>query len=82
MEKDFQELIQKDSHEISEVVKEVQEMRRIISEEFGHDLGKFITHCQELEKEWQKSDKYTFVNSESTQENSESTELSKVEVAD
>lgn len=65
MEKDFQELMKKDSQEISEVVKEVREMRRKISEEFDHDLGKFITYCQEVEKDWRKSGKYKFVNSTS-----------------
>ena len=82
MEKDFQELMEKDSQEISEVVKEVREMRRKISEEFDHDLGKFIAYCQELEKEWRKSGEYQFVNVESAQEKSKSTESVRVEAAD
>lgn len=71
MEKDFQELMEKDYQEISEVVKEVREMRRKISEEFDHDLGKFIAYCQELEQEWRKSGKYKFVSSELAEQNSE-----------
>ena len=82
MEKDFQELMEKDVQGMSEVVKEVREMRRKISEEFDHDLGKFIAYCQELEKEWRKSSKYQFVNSESALEESKSTESVKVEAAD
>ena len=82
MEKDFQELMEKDSQEMSEVVKEVREMRRKLSEEFNNDLGKFIAHCQELEKEWRKSGEYKFVNPESAQEKSKSTESVKVEAAD
>ena len=82
MEKDFQELMEKDAQEMSEVVKEVREMRRKISEEFDHDLGKFIAYCQELEQEWRKSGKYQFVNSESAQKKSKSTEPVKIEAAD
>lgn len=82
MEKDFQELMEKDSQEMSEVVKEVREMRRKISEEFDHDLGKFIAHCQELEKEWRKSGEYQFVNSEQAHDESKSAESVKVEAAD
>lgn len=82
MEKDFQELMEKDSQEMSEVVKEVREMRRKLSEEFNHDLGKFIAYCQGLEKEWRKSGKYQFANSESVLEKSKSTEPVKVEAAD
>lgn len=82
MEKDFQELMEKDTQEMSEVVKEVREMRQKISEEFDHDLGKFIAYCQELEQEWRKSGKYKFVSSELTEQNSEPKRSLKVEAAD
>lgn len=56
--------MEKDSNEMSDVMKEVREMRLKISEEFGNDLSKFIAHCQEVEKEWRKSGKYKFVRSD------------------
>ena len=70
--------MEKDSNEMSDVMKEVREMRLKISEEFGNDLAKFIAHCQEVEKEWRKSGKYRFVRSEEP----ESTEKANVEAAD
>ena len=81
MEKDFQELMEKDSHEMGEVIKEVREMRQKISEEFDHDLGKFIAYCQKLEKEWRKSGKYKFVSSELTEQNSGPKKSAKVAAA-
>ena len=78
MNKDFQELMEKDTNEMSDVMKEVREMRLKISEEFGNDLAKFIAHCQEVEKEWRKSGKYRFVRSEEP----ESTEKANIEAAD
>ena len=63
---------------MSDVMKEVREMRLKISEEFGNDLAKFIAHCQEVEKEWRKSGKYRFVRSEQP----ESPEKVNVEAAD
>lgn len=67
---------------MSDVMKEVREMRLKISEEFGNDLAKFIAHCQEVEKEWRKSGKYRFVRSERTTEQPESLEKVNVEAAD
>ena len=82
MKKEFKELMKKDSQEMSEVVKEVREMRRKISEEFDHDLGKFIAYCQELGKEWRKSGKYKFASSEQKKQDPEPANTDKVKAAD
>ncbi len=82
MNKNFQELMERDSNEISNVMKEVREMRLKISEEFGNDLAKFIAHCQKVEKEWRKSGKYKFVNAEDTTEQSETAKKANVVAAD
>ena len=44
------------------IMEEVREMRRKISEEFGHDLNRLIAYYQELENAMRKSDKYKFAN--------------------
>jgi V8-like Glu-specific endopeptidase len=44
---------------------EVREIRRKISEEFGHDLSQLVAYYQELETEMRKSGKYKFVNTPS-----------------
>ena len=54
------------------IMEEVREMRRKISEEFGHDLNRLVAYYQELETEMRKSGKYKFVDPPS--ENSESEE--------
>lgn len=82
MEKAFKELMEKDSRQTSEVVKEVREMRRKISEEFDNDLEKFITYCQEKEREWKKTGKYKFASSETTTKETKSADSEKVEAAD
>ncbi len=44
------------------IMDEVREMRRKISEEFGHDLSQLVAYYQELETEMRKSGKYKFVD--------------------
>ena len=44
------------------IMEEVREMRRKISEEFGHDLSRLVAYYQELETEMRKSGKYKFVD--------------------
>ena len=53
-------------------MEEVREMRRKISEEFGHDLKRLGAYYQELETEMRKSGKYKF--SELPKEDSKSAE--------
>ena len=53
------------------VMEEVREMRRKISEEFGHDLSRLIAYYQELETEMRKSGKYKFVDPPSEKPGSE-----------
>ena len=43
-------------------IDEIRRIRRKISARFGHDVGKLIAHYQELEEEYRKSGKYTFVD--------------------
>ena len=50
------------TEEISEVVKEVREIRHKISAECGHDLERLIAYHQEIEKELRKSGKYKFAD--------------------
>ena len=54
-------------------MEEVREMRRKISEEFGHDLSQLVTYYQELETEMRKSGKYKFA--ELPKEDSKSAEV-------
>ena len=82
MEKAFKELMEKDSRQTSEVVKEVREMRRKISEEFDNDLEKFIAYCPKKEREWKKTGKYNFANSDTTTKETKSAGSEKVEAAD
>ena len=42
------------------IMEEVREVRREISEEFGHDLSRLVAYYQELETEMRKSGKYRF----------------------
>ncbi|MXY29578.1 hypothetical protein F4Y59_15625 [Candidatus Poribacteria bacterium] len=51
------------NEEMSEVVKEVREIRHKISAECGHDLERLIAYHREIEKELRKSGKYKFVES-------------------
>ncbi len=44
------------------IMEEVREIRRKISEEFGHDLNRLVAYYQELETEMRKSGKYKFVD--------------------
>ena len=44
-------------------MEEVREMRRKISEEFGHDLSRLVAYYQEVENEMRKSGKYKFSDS-------------------
>ncbi|MDE0424030.1 MAG: hypothetical protein OXN25_04065 [Candidatus Poribacteria bacterium] len=53
------------------IMEEVREMRRKISEEFGHDLGRLVAYYQELETEMRKSGKYKFVDPPSEKPGSE-----------
>ena len=53
------------------IMEEVREMRRKISEEFGHDLGQLVAYYQELETEMRKSGKYKFVDPPSEKPGSE-----------
>ena len=41
-------------------MEEVREMRRKVSEEFGHDLNRLAAYYQKLKDEMRKSGKYTF----------------------
>ena len=43
-------------------IDEIHRIRRKISERFDHDVGKLIAHYQALEREYQKSGKYKFVD--------------------
>ena len=52
------------STEMSEVVKEVREMRMKISEKCGHDLNRLFAYYQKVGEEMRKSGKYKFVNPE------------------
>ena len=53
------------------IMNEVREMRRKISEEFGHDLSQLVAYYQELETEMRKSSKYKFVDPLSEKSGSE-----------
>ena len=44
------------------IMEEVREMRRKISEEFGHDLSRLVAYYQKLENKMQKSGKYKFAD--------------------
>ncbi len=70
------------SEEMSEVVKEVREMRYKISEKCGHDLNRLIAYYQEVGKELRKSGKYKFADSEPPAEKPASTESDRGEAAD
>jgi len=67
--------------DISEIVKDVRRIRREISAEFGHDLGKFVAYCQKVEEQLRASGEYTFVETEPLTEDPEATEIIKTEVA-
>lgn len=43
-------------------IDEIRRIRRKISARFDHDAGKLIAHYQALEKEYEKSGKYKFVD--------------------
>ena len=43
-------------------IDEIRRIRREISAKFDYDVGKLIAHYQELEKKYQKSGKYKFVD--------------------
>ena len=49
--------------EMSEIVREVREIRHKISAECGHDLERLIAYHKEIEKELRKSGKYKFAKS-------------------
>ncbi len=68
--------------EMSEVVKEVREIRMKISEECGHDLNRLIAYYQKVEKEMRKSGKYKFVDPEPPAEKPAPTESPRGETAD
>ena len=70
------------STEMSEVVKEVREMRMKISEECGHDLYRLLAHYQEVGKRLRKTGKYKFVDPEPPAEKPAPTESTRGEVAD
>ena len=53
------------------IMEEVREMRRKISEEFGHDLKRLGAYYQELETEMRKSGKYRFADPPSEKPESE-----------
>ena len=69
------------STEMSEVVKEVREMRMKISEECGHDLYRLLAHYQEVGKRLRKIGKYKFVDPEPPAEKPTSTESTRGEAA-
>ena len=52
-------------------MEEVREMRRKISEEFGHDLSRLVAYYQEVENEMWKSGKYKFSDPPSEKSESE-----------
>ena len=68
------------NEEMSEVVKEVREMRSKLSAEFGHDRSLLYAHYQEVEKELRKSGKYKFA--EPPKEEPEPSKSANVEAAD
>ncbi len=70
------------STEMSEVVKEVREMRMKISEECGHDLYRLLAHYQEVGKRLRKTGKYKFVDPEPPAEKPAPTESTRGEAAD
>ena len=49
--------------EMCEVVKEVREMRRKLSAEFGDNRDRLYAHYRAVEKELRKSGKYKFAKS-------------------
>lgn len=53
------------------IMEEVHEMRRKISEEFGHDLNRLVAYYQKVENEMRKSGKYRFVDPPSEKPESE-----------
>ena len=48
------------TEKISEVVKEVREMRQKLLAEFGHDRSRLYVHFREVEEKLRKSGKYKF----------------------
>lgn len=68
--------------EMSEVVKEVREMRMKISEECGHDLYRLLAHYQEVGKRLRKTGKYKFVDPEPPAEKPAPTKSTRGEAAD
>ena len=50
------------TEEISEVVKEVREMRQKLLTEFGNDRSRLYAHFREVEEELRKSGKYKFAD--------------------
>ena len=70
------------STEMSEVVKEVREMRMKISEECGHDLYRLLAHYQEVGKRLRKTGKYKFVDPEPPAEKPALTKSTRGEAAD
>ena len=79
MEKNMTRL---EHEEISGIVKDVRRIRREISAEFGHDLGKFVAHCQKIEKQLRESGEYTFVETQPPTEGFKATKAANAEVAD
>ena len=70
------------STEMSEVVKEVREMRMKISEKCGHDLNRLLAYYQKVGEEMRKSGKYKFADPEPATEKPASTESTRGEAAD
>ena len=68
--------------EMSEVVKEVREMRMKISEECGHDLYRLLAHYQEVGKRLRKTGKYKFIDPEPPAEKPATSESTRGEAAD
>ena len=53
------------------IMDEVHEMRRKISEEFGHDANRLVVYYKELEDEIRKSGEYKFADPPSEKSESE-----------
>ena len=68
------------NEEICEVVKEVREMRRKLSAEFGHNRDRLYAHYRAVEKELRKSGKYKFT--EPPDEKTKHSKSANVEAAD
>ena len=48
-------------------INEVRRIRHEISAKFGHDIGRLVAHYQKIEKEFRRSGKYKFADSQKSE---------------